>query len=595
MFDLVIRNAVVVDGTGAPARHEDVAIQDGRIAALGVIAARGREEVDAHGLVLAPGVIDVHTHYDAQLTWDPSASPSPALGVTTVVIGNCGFGIAPATPETRELILANLSEVEAMSLESLKAGVRWEFETFAQYLDMLRRNGVVPNVASFASHSAIRSVVMGASGSRREAAPQELAQMVAIFREAMAAGAIGLGSSTFENHNGAGGVPVPSRLASDEEFLAFASVMAEFDAGLIVITCGERTTIGFLEQLALTSGRPAVYAPLLHYSNQPERAARISQQCRDARARGVPVYAQASCQALSMDFRLDSAYPMLMVQPWAELKTCDHQGFVRAFSSRAFRDRMRDSLSRPDGGRIFNGDWRRVEVTIAASERNRLLEGRSITDIAAERAADPLDVFLDIGLDEDLKTTFTAKLLNVEEDRVAELLADDGNLVSLSDGGAHLTFFCDAGFGMHFLGRWVRELGHFDLPRAVRKLTSDVADIYGLPDRGRIAIGAHADLILFDPDTIGISKTTRSADLPGGAMRLTRSAPGLKTVWVNGVRVHHDGRYVHGTAAPGQVITRFNRARPSVAMAQRAATPRAAGPGPTADATPGVGPAADGA
>lgn len=566
MHELVIRNAAVVDGTGAPVRHADVAVDQGRIAAIGSIAERGREEVDAQGLVLAPGIIDVHTHYDAQLTWDPTASPSPALGVTTVVIGNCGFGIAPATPETRDLILANLSEVEAMSLDSLKAGVRWEFETFPEYLDTLRRKGVVPNVASFASHSAIRSVVMKEAGSERAATAQELEQMVRIFREAMAAGAIGLGSSTFENHNGAGGVPVPSRLASDEEFLAFARVMAEFDRGLTVITCGERTSIGFLEQLAQTSGRPAVYAPLLHYSNQPERAARIAEQCRQARSRGARVYAQASCQPLSMDFKLEHAYPLMTVQPWPELANLDHERFKQAVGAQSFRDRMRESLSHPEGGRIFNGDWTRVEVTIATTPANRALEGRTIADIAAERGADPVDVFLDIGLEEDLTTTFTAKLLNVEEDRVGELLDDDGNLVSLSDGGAHLTFFCDAGFGMHFLGHWVRELGRYDLPQAVRKLTSDVADIYGLEGRGRIAVGAHADLILFDPQTIGISRAERVADLPGGATRLMRSAPGLHTVWVNGTRVYDDGDYVPTPRPPGQVITRFSASRPSVGM-----------------------------
>lgn len=566
MHELVIRNAAVVDGTGAPVRHVDVAIDKGRIAAVGSVAERGHEEVDAKGLVLAPGIIDVHTHYDAQLTWDPTASPSPALGVTTVVIGNCGFGIAPATPDTRDLILANLSVVEAMSLDSLKAGVHWDFETFPEYLEMLRRKGVVPNVASFASHSAIRSVVMKEAGSERAATPEELDQMVRIFRDAMAAGAIGLGSSTFENHNGAGGVPVPSRLASDEEFLAFAEVMAEFDHGVIVITCGDRTSIGFLEQLADTSGRPAIYAPLLHYSNQPQRAARISEQCRQARERGALVYAQASCQPLSMDFRLDHAYPLLTVQPWPELANLEHEALRQAIGARSFRDQMRQSLSRPDGGRIFNGDWSRVEVTIAATSANRPLEGRTIADIAAERKADPVDVFLDIGLLEGLETTFTAKLLNVEEDRVGELLEDDGNLVSLSDGGAHLTFFCDAGFGMHFLGHWVRDLGRFDLPRAVRKLTSDVADIYGLQGRGRIEVGAHADMILFDPERIGISKTQRVADLPGGATRLVRHAPGLQTVWVNGTRVYNHGDYVDQPRPPGHVITRFSQSRPTVAM-----------------------------
>lgn len=566
MYDLVIRNAVVIDGLGNPAKHADVAVQGDRIVRIGTINEPAHNEIDARGLTLAPGVIDVHTHYDAQLTWDATASPSPALGVTTVVIGNCGFGIAPATPETRDLILANLSEVEAMSLDSLKAGVKWNFESFPEYLDMLRTQGVYPNVASFASHSAMRTVVMGEDASSREATPEELAQLTVMFREAMESGAIGLGSSTFENHNGKDGIPVPSRLASDDEFRAYAKVMGEVDAGLMVITCGERTNIPFLSELAELSGRPMVYAPLLYYSNQPKRAHTIMQQCQEARRSGKAVYAQASCQPLSMDFKLENAYPMMTVNPWSELNVADHDAFLAAFSSASFRDRFRASLSRVEGGRIFNGDWSQVELTIAGLEKNRSLEGRTIAAIAEERNADPVDVFFDIAIEEHLETTFTAKLLNVDEEKVGELLADEGNMVSLSDGGAHLTFFCDAGFGMHFLGHWVRDRQKFSLPEAMRKLTSDVADIYGLIDRGRIVEGAFADLMLFDPAKIGISKTYRVNDLPGGAARLLRSAHGLDSVWVNGVRIFHDGEY-ETVKPPGEVITRFKKGKPGIGMA----------------------------
>ena len=566
-YDLIIRNARVADGMGNKLLNADVAIKEGRIAKIGTVTESSENEVNAMGAVLAPGVIDVHTHYDAQLTWDSTASPSPALGVTTVIIGNCGFGIAPATPETRDLILANLSEVEAMSLESLQAGVKWEFESFPEYLDMLRRKGVYPNVAAFASHSAMRTVVMKEAGSERKATPEELEQMMAMFREAMKAGAMGLGSSTFQNHNGHGGIPVPSRLASDEEFRAFAKVMSEFKHGLTVITCGDRTTIAFLEELSNISHRPAVYAPLLHYSNQPDRAKNLMHQCQAARRRGAMVYAQASCQPLSMDFTLDSAYPMMTVQPWPELKHGDHDAMMASFSDPEFARRMRNSLSRPEGSRIFNGNWDRVEVTITVLEKNRNLEGKSIATIAKERNADPVDVFLGLGVEENLKTTFTAKLLNVEEDKVWELLSDPGNMVSLSDGGAHLTFFCDAGFGMHFLGHWVRDLGKLDLPSAIKKLTSDVADIYGLIDRGRIVEGAYADMILFDPEQIRISGTKSLNDLPSGARRLVRSAPGLHTVWVNGVAVYHDGDYTKVTP-PGQVLTEFSASHPTVGMGQ---------------------------
>jgi len=565
MYELIIRNATLADGMGNPLVQADVAIKDGRIAKIGTVSGASKNEVDAMGLVLAPGIIDAHTHYDAQLTWDSTASPSPALGVTTVIIGNCGFGIAPATPDTRDLILANLSEVEAMSLDSLKAGVDWDFESFPEFLTMLRRKGVYPNVASFASHSAMRTVVMKEAGSQRAATPEELKTMTTMFREALQAGAIGLGSSTFENHNGHGGIPVPSRLADDDEFRAFAKVMSEFNHGLTVITCGDRTTIEFLEELSNISHRPAVFAPLLHYSNQPDRAKNLMHRCQAARSRGALVYAQASCQPLSMDFTLEKAYPLMTVQPWSELKHGDHEAMMASFSDPEFAQRMRDALSKPDGGRIFNGNWERVEVTITALDKNQSLVGRTIAAIAKESNADPVEVFLGLGVEENLQTTFTAKLLNVEEERVWELLQDPGNMVSLSDGGAHLTFFCDAGFGMYFLGHWVRDLGKLDLAAAIKKLTSDVADIYGLIDRGRLVEGAYADMILFDPMQIGISNTQRLNDLPSGATRLVRSAPGLHTVWVNGVSVYHDGDYTRVTP-PGHVLTEFSAIRPHVAM-----------------------------
>lgn len=563
MHDLVIRNARIADGLGNPLIEGDLAVANGRVAAIGRVAGAARESLDARGMVLAPGVIDVHTHYDAQLTWDPTCSPSPALGVTTVVIGNCGFGIAPATPETREQILANLSVVEAMSLDTLKAGVRWGFESFGEYLSLLRRQGAYPNVAAYASHSTIRTVVMGAEASQRAATPAEIARMAALLRDAMRSGAMGLGSSTFENHNGAGGVPVPSRLAEDAEFRELAAVIGEFGVGSMMATCGERTTIPFFEELATISGRPAVFAALLYNSAQPQRAPGISAAAAAARARGKPVYTQASCQPLSMDFTLLSAYPMLMLEGWPQ--TNEPAALARTYADPAFRRMAREDLARPRPTRLFNGHWDRVEITIASTPENRGLEGRTIAEIAAGRGADPFDTFLDIGLADGLETTFTAKLLNAEEDEVGALLAVDGNLVSLSDAGAHHTFFCDAGFGMYFFGHWVREKKRFTLPQAVKKLSSDLADIYGLPDRGRLAPGAWADMILFDPATIRVGKTERVADLPAGGARLVRRAPGLLGTWVNGVRVF-DGDVYTRVTPPGAILTEFSRAQPTVGM-----------------------------
>ena len=562
MFDLIIRNADVADGLGNPLRRADLAVKDGRIAAIGHDLGQARETVDASGLVLAPGVIDIHTHYDAQLTWDSTASPSPALGVTTVVIGNCGFGIAPATPATRDTLLKNLSEVEAMSLDALREGVDWQFDDFSSYLDFLSNRGVYPNVASFCSHSALRTVVMGDAGSERESTAEELARMLAMFDDAMKAGAIGLGSSTFENHNGYGGIPVPSRLASDDEFRALARVVARHGHGVTMATCGERSPIAFMEELAALSGRPVIYCPLLDYPTRPGHAPGISAACADARKRGHAVYAQASCQPLNMNFTLQNAYMLQTISPWP---THGDEARHRAlFSDPAFRAAFKLSLATPvEGGRIFNGTWHLMEVTLSPSQSN--LEGRTIEEIARERGVDPVDALLDIGLADNLQTTFIVRLLNVDEKRVGDLIADDGNLISLSDAGAHLTLFCDAGYGMHLLGRWVRELGRFSLPHAIRKLTSDPAQVYGILDRGRIEVGAWADLMLFDPKTIHVSRARRVDDLPSGASRLIRSAPGLHGVWVNGTQVF-DGKDYVKVKPPGKVLRKFSSDKTTLGM-----------------------------
>jgi N-acyl-D-amino-acid deacylase len=564
MSDLVFRNARIADGLGNPLIEADLAVEGGRVAAIGRIKDDAAETIDAKGLVLAPGVIDLHTHYDAQLTWDKTASPSPALGVTTVVIGNCGFGIAPTPANRRDTVLANLSEVEAMSLDALHAGVDWGFETFGEYLDMLRRKSVYPNVAVLASHTVMRTAVMGDEASKRSSTPAELEQMLALFREAMDAGAIGLGSSTNENHRGFGGIPIASRMASEDEFRAFMQVLADYRHGAFMATCGYHTTVDFLEELATISGRPALYAPVVHYSNDPGRAPDILAACDAARARGIPVYSQASCQPLSLSFSLTSAYILKTIHPWPADGSPDQLRLI--FADPGFRQSIRDTLSRPDPRRVFDGDWKLMDVTSVALPKNTALEGRTIAEIADAKGCDPLDAFLDLGLDEDLQTIFTGRILNVDEDKVADILRNDGALVSLSDAGAHNTFLCDAGYAVYLFARWVRELRALDLPTAIRKVTSDPADVYGILDRGRLVPGAHADMILFDPETISITKMSRHRDMPAGGERLLRSAPGLKGTWVNGVQVFDGADYVQHARGPGNVLTQFRAGKPRLAM-----------------------------
>ncbi len=571
MHDLVVKNARIADGLGNPLVEGDLAVKEGRVAAVGRIRDEAARTVDAKGMVLAPGAVDLHTHYDAQLTWDPTASPSPALGVTTVVIGNCGFGIAPTPAHRRHTILANLSEVEAMSLDTLKAGVDWGFESFGEYLALLRRKGVYPNVAALASHTVMRTAVMGDEGSERPSTPAELQQMLALFRQALDVGAVGLGSSTNENHRGFGGIPIASRMASDDEFRALMKVMADYRHGAFMITCGDHMGPEFLEELATLSGKPSIYAPLLYYTNQPDRARTIMAQCDAARARGVPLYAQASCQPLSLSFTLDHAYILKTVSPWPA--TDDHAELRKIFADPSFRGAIVETLTTFDSRRIFNGRWDRMDVTSTALPKNAALEGRTIAEIAAEQGRDPVDVFFDLGLDEDFQTVFTGRILNNEEEEVGKLLENDGVLVSLSDAGAHNTFLCDAGYAMYLYGRWVREVGLFDLPTAIRKVTSDPADVYGLIDRGRLTRGSWADMILFDPDTITITKMERHRDMPAGGERLLRRAPGLKGTWVNGVQVFDGERYVDHARGPGQVLSQFRAGGPRLAMPR---TPAAA-------------------
>jgi len=555
MYDLVIRNACIVDGRGGPSVEADVAVQGGKIVVIGDCPGDAQSSVDAAGRVLAPGIIDLHTHYDAQLTWDAACTPSPALGVTTVVIGNCGFTITPNTAGVRDLLLRNLSEVEGMSLAALRAGVDWRFESFSDYLGLLARRGVVPNVAAFMGHSGLRTCVMGEDASRRAATDVEIEIMARLLREGLDAGAIGFASSTFENHSGHGGLPMPSHLATDNEFERLVSTLGEADHGLFMATVGERTTVSTLTGYAERTGRPAIYAALLHNDCIPERSRRVLEDCRRAQQAGQRVYAQVSCQPLTMSFTLDNAYPLYGIAPWGALPIDDPSALATAFAQSQFRDAVRKDLAAPAGGRLFNGDWERVFVSESPSRLNAI--GRTVAQLAVEAEADPLDLFLDLALADDLATVYDAKLLNIVEDAVEEMLKHPNSLISLSDAGAHLTFFCDAGYGLHLLGHWVRDRKSFSLEAAIHELTARPAGVYGIRDRGVLAPYAWADMILFDPATVGIGPAERVFDLPAGQSRIIRRPRGLSGVWVNGVQVHDGDAYLDHARPPGQVLTAF--------------------------------------
>ena len=364
-MDLLIRGSELFDGTGAPPKPGmDVAVKDGRIAAvdqnLAVTAARS---IDASGLALMPGIIDSHTHFDAQITWDPSVRPSPALGVSTVVIGNCGFTIAPCRAKDRDLVMRNLTQVEGMSMDAMKAGIDWSFESFPQYLGMLQKRGVVPNVACFLGHSSIRTFAMGADATTRAANSGEIAAMAKIVKDGMTAGAVGFATSTAPQHNGWGGQPMPSRLADDTELRALVKAMASSGRGIFMLTKGNVTDVPYLESIAAETGRPIMIAALLHNPTNPDGTFKDLRQIAAARTRGRELWGQVSCCPLTMDFTLQSPYPDEGFDAWQPLMKLGPDDLRRRLADRNFRQAVRDELARPAGVRLFNGEWDKIEVT----------------------------------------------------------------------------------------------------------------------------------------------------------------------------------------------------------------------------------------
>jgi N-acyl-D-aspartate/D-glutamate deacylase len=560
MTDLVIRGATVVDGLGNAPRRADVAVKDGRIEAIGDIKGGGARTIDAGGLTLSPGIIDVHTHYDAQVTWDATLSPSPSLGVTTAVMGNCGFGIVPATPAGRDLVIRNLSVVEGMDLDALRTGIQWDFESFGDYMAMLRRRSPYANVAVLAGHSTIRTAVMGeAASQRKDATPEELAKMKAMVVDAMANGAIGLGASYSLNHSGYGGVPMPSTIAPMEELDALVGAMGPRGKGVIAIASGVKTPQE-LEPMAAKYGRPFFQGTgMAMYNEQdPARSLRIFDDCAAAISRGNGLYIQIPCQPLSFDFTMANAYPFYSHPAFDPIKAYTAEQLKTVFRDASWRAQFRENAQNPRPGMIFQGDWHRVMVAVAHKPANAKYVNRYISEIAKSEGRDPLDVMLDIALDEDLETAFLGRFLNVGDDGVAKLLKHEAGVVALSDAGAHLIYMCDAGFGLHFLARWVRERGDFDMAEGIRRLTSHPADLYGIQNRGRIAVGAQADLLLFDAATVGVSPAERVADLPGGGRRTIRRPTGVHGVFCNGVMTFDGKDYVKHDKGPGQVLDRFN-------------------------------------
>ena len=543
MTSLLLRGGLLVDGTGGPARRADIAIEGDRIAAVGEPGTvAGGRMIDLDGLVVAPGFIDVHTHYDAQILWDRDLTPSGWHGVTTVVMGNCGFGIAPTRPGDRGTIARILENVEGMTLEVLEAGIPWTFETFPEYLAAVAAEPVRLNVGAMLGHTPLRLYVLG-DDVERPATPAEVGEMRRLLGEALDAGALGFATSLSPTHVGAGGRPVPSRFADPrDEVFALAAVLGKRGRGVLQVTPGPGLFMEQFSELSRSFGRPVTWTALLTGMNPKERAVDVLER---GAAFGGDVWPQVACRPIVMQLNLADPFAFGTQPTIKEILALPRDQRAALYADPAWRDRARPELTEK-----WSARW--AKTTVQETDVHRDLVGRTLVDIAAERHQDPFDVLIDLSLAENLQTRFRIVILNDDEEELARLLADQRTLIALSDAGAHASQLCDACFSTHLLQHWVREKQVLRLEEAVRRLTSHPAAIFQIPDRGRVAPGWVADLVAFDPDTVGVEDLERVWDLPAGADRLIARSTGVEHGWVNGTAVRADGKDLD--ARPGGLI-----------------------------------------
>jgi N-acyl-D-aspartate/D-glutamate deacylase len=540
-YDLLIRGGTIVDGSGSPAFRGDVAVAGGKIAAVGRVDGSAKRTIEADGRAVTPGFVDVHTHYDAQVFWDRMLTISPWHGVTTVVMGNCGFGIAPTRPSERSLIVRSLEKVEGMSREALEAGLgeEWGFETFPEFLGAIERRGTAINTAAMVGHTPVRFYVMGEAATERAATADEIDRMAALVAQAMEAGAIGFATSRAPTHVVYEGRPAPSRAAELGEIEALARALRPLRRGVVQAAFGPGFFLDQFASLARASGRPITWTALLTGMRGPGWHREILERSRGLQAEGVPVYPQVTPRPLNFEFDWKEPFLFEGMPEFRAVSAADAEEKKRLYADADFRRTIRERIGAKGSAR-FSERWARTHISYSPSAPE--LEERLVSEIAEERGVDPLDLVLDLGLASNLEARFRMAVLNTDESEVAECLVDSSTMLGLSDAGAHASQLCDACYSTDLLAKWVRAKGLLSLEAAVRLLCSRPAEIFGFADRGRIAEGLAADLVVFDPETVGASALRRVHDLPAGADRLVADATGVDAVIVNGTVVRSEGR-----------------------------------------------------
>ena len=553
-YDLLIHNGTVIDGTGAPQFTADIAVNDGIIAEVGQIRDHAARTIDASDLMVVPGFVDPHTHYDAQIDWDPLVSCSSWHGVTSVVMGNCGVGIAPCRPAQREALAWDLVNVEGMSFDVLAKGVRWEWESFSEFMTA-KRLGMGINLGFLMPLSPFRSYVMGEEAQERAATAAETARIAALLQEGMQAGALGFSTTLATQHVGYRGRPLACRLASREELGAYARVLRETGHGSIEVNLGgagssvlPAGSAEMIDFLLTESQRPVTWLSVQTRSDQPTAHRELLTNMDSLIKRGgIP---QASCQPTDIQFNLRNPFIFGPYEVCHQLFNRSVEEQTRIYADSAFRAAFREAYTRVP--KAFSGQWQLIEICKVKNPTQQSLVGKTITALSNSTGKDPLDTFFDLAIADELGTEFSMAVLNFDPPLLREVITDPRVLIGLSDGGAHVNMLCNTGYPTYLLGTWVRERQVMSWERAVQRLTSEPAQFFGLTARGVLARGKAADIVIFDPRTVTAGEKEMLYDLPGGEGRFVQRAEGVHWVIVNGALLYADGQ--HSGALPGQVL-----------------------------------------
>jgi N-acyl-D-amino-acid deacylase len=557
-YDLLIRNGRIVDGSGMPAYMGDVGVRDGLIMEVGGLDGAAHRTIDAHGLVIAPGFIDNHCHYDAQVTWDPLCTFSCYHGVTTVVFGNCSVALAPAREgeAERRWLSQLLSRVEAIPYDVLETGIPWAWGTIPEYLDILDKK-LGMNAGVLIGHSAVRRYVMGEASQRREATPAEVEAMATIVREGMAAGALGISFSRSRGFVRPDEEPMPAQVASLDEIYTLAAVLREFGTGIIQVDGGAPHELNgeMCTKLFQISGRPVAYISITPLSGEPDAWKSHLAFVEETAGRGNMALPMVSPRPVDQRFTMENCQLFNALPTWGPIMRGTMQEKLRALSDPSLRAQLHQEAAEGDPlpYTFFTKRWDRMFVTKPALEKNAHLKGRSIASIAQERGVSVVDAFLDLAVEEGLETGFVLEqVAGADEEAMKALLNSPLVVMGLSDSGAHVVYDPGYGFCTYFLRRWVGDDGIMSLEQGVRKLTFDQASLFGIHDRGLIRPGMVADLVVFDPDTIDVEEVEEVHDLPGGALRQKQVARGIEWTVVNGQVLMEKGE--HTGAYPGRVV-----------------------------------------